>query len=55
MKVISGMCWHLQPGGGCVVGDVDSSGEHTGANIAYIYPDNVTAFVGQFDNGEFVR
>ena len=37
------------------MGDVDSNGEHSGSNIAYIYPDHVTALVGQFDNGTFVR
>ena len=34
---------------------VDDMGEHSGDNIAYIYPDNHTALVGQFTAGEFVR
>ena len=51
----SGVCWQLLPGGGCVVGDVDSLGEHSGDSIAYIYPDLSTALLGTFHQGELVR
>ena len=51
----AGVCWQLLPGGGCVVGDVDSLGEHSGDNIAYIYPDLSTALLGTFHQGELVR
>lgn len=50
-----GVCWSLLTGGGSVVGYVDDMGGHTGDNIAYIYPDNHTALVGQFQEGVFVR
>merc|ERR1719150_1815621 len=56
-------CVHLEAdyrgdevaGGGCVVGDVDSLGQHSGDSIAYIYPDLSTALIGTFHQGEFVR
>ena len=50
-----GVCWQMMPGGGCVVGHVDEEGNLTGSNIAYIYPDFVTAYIGQFSNGVFIK
>ena len=50
-----GVCWQLVAGGGCVVGDVDSLGQHSGDSIAYIYPDLSTALIGTFHQGELVR
>ena len=52
---VTGVCWQLMPGGGCVVGHINEDGLLSGSNIAYIYPDNVTALVGQFLNCTFVR
>ena len=52
---VTGMCWQLMPGGGCVVDHINEDGLLSGSNIAYIYPDNVTALVGQFLNCTFVR
>ena len=46
-----GTCWRIIPGGGCVVGRVDSGGALSGTRIAYIYPDYVTALVGVFKDG----
>ena len=46
-----GTCWKIIPGGGCVVGEVDSDGLLTGAYIAYIYPDFATVLLGQFRDG----
>jgi len=50
-----GTCWKFYPGGGCVVGRVDSNGKHTGSNIIYLYPDFKTALVGHFVDGEMVK
>jgi len=50
-----GTCWKILPGGGYMVGKVDAEGEFTGPNIAYIYPDNCTAFLGMFEKGDMVR
>ena len=47
----TGTCWKIVPGGGCVVGRVDSAGSLTGTNIAYIYPDFATALIGEFRDG----
>lgn len=47
----TGVCWKVIPGGGCVVGRVDDEGELTGIRIAYLYPDFITAFVGNFNQG----
>ena len=46
-----GTCWKIIPGGGCVVGEVDSDGLLTGADIAYIYPDFATVLLGEFRDG----
>ena len=42
-----GTCWRIIRGGGCVVGMVDEHGHLTGDDIAYIYPDFLTALVGK--------
>ena len=49
------ICWKIIRGGGCVVGTVDENGQMSGDNIAYIYPDYVTALVGTFTNGVMER
>ena len=49
-----GTCWKIIRGGGCVVGRVNSAGKLTGSDIAYIYPDYMTALVGVFKEGEMV-
>lgn len=41
--------------GGCVIGEVDGAGEHSGDNIMYVFPDGLTALVGTFQEGEFQR
>ena len=37
-----------------MVGPVDREGRHTGENIAYLYPDFTTGFLGNFRAGEFL-
>ncbi|XP_023343893.1 histone-lysine N-methyltransferase SETD7 [Eurytemora carolleeae] len=49
-----GTCWKFLPGGGLVVGRVDSEGEFSGPNIAYIYPDFSTGLLGVFKEGDMV-
>ena len=49
-----GTCWKPFRWGGCVVGRVDSDGELTGPDLAYVYPDLTTALVGSFEKGELV-
>ena len=39
--------------GGCVMGEVDGCGEHSGDNLMYVFPDGLTALVGTFHDGEF--
>jgi len=46
-----GTCWKVIRGGGCVVGVVDEDGKLTGMNIAYVYPDFISALVGNFRDG----
>ena len=46
-----GTCWRVIRGGGCVVGRVDEEGKLSGINLAYLYPDFKTAFVGTFKDG----
>ena len=46
-----GICWKLIKGGGYVVGHVNEDGLLTGNDIAYLFPDLRTAFVGSFQNG----
>ena len=41
-------------GGGYLVGEVDTNGDMSGDDIAYIYPDFRTAIRGQFMDGEMI-
>jgi len=50
-----GTCWKILPGGGFIVGKVDAEGEFTGSNIAYIFTDHKTAFLGEFRDGEMTQ
>ena len=52
--VATGYCWKGLLGGAWVVGYVDENGDLTGDNIAYVYPDFKTAFVGKFEKGIMV-
>ena len=38
-----------------MVGRVDSNGEYTGDEIAWIYPDFKTAFFGEFSKGIMIK
>ena len=51
----TGHCWRGLYGGSWVHGEVDEEGEFTGDEIAYIYNDLKTAFVGKFKEGLMVR
>ena len=51
-----GVWWQMFKFGGCLVGYLDPE-DHlsiTGDNCMYLYPDNVTALVGQFDKSRLV-
>lgn len=50
-----GTCWKLINGGGYVVGRVNEDGELTGSDIAYMFPNIETAFVGKFDEGVLIE
>ena len=45
-----GHCWLAKEGQGWLFGEVDKRGRFTGDNIAYIYPDLLTAITGTFHN-----
>ena len=49
-----GQCWQGVEGGGWITGQVDSRGELSGDNIAFIYPDLTTAILGRFERGVLV-
>ena len=49
-----GPCWRGLFGGSWLYGIVDSKGEFTGENIAFIYPDLELAMTGEFQNGFMV-
>eukprot|EP00439_Symbiodinium_sp_Y106_P012257 s406_g1.t2 len=53
--VRAGMAQVFDDFGGCVVGAVDAEGEHSGDEILYVFPDGLTALVGSFNDGVFVR
>ncbi|CAE7538316.1 setd7 [Symbiodinium sp. CCMP2592] len=53
--VRAGMAQVFDDFGGCVVGAVDAEGEHSGDDILYVFPDGLTALVGSFNDGVFVR
>ena len=50
----TGVCWRGLIGGAWLYGEVDEIGEFTGDQIAYIYPDLKTSFLGRFVNGTMV-
>ena len=54
-SAILGPCWRSLVGGTYVYGNVDSEGEFTGQNIAFIYQDLDLALVGEFNKGIMVR
>jgi len=50
----TGTCWSSVMGGGWMVGQVDSYGSFTGSNIAFIYPDLISALVGEWKEGTLI-
>ena len=46
----TGYCWLAKEGQGWLFGEVDENGSFSGDNIAYIYPDLLTAITGTFLN-----
>ncbi|TRY75439.1 hypothetical protein TCAL_09504 [Tigriopus californicus] len=50
-----GIAWKWLEGDGFLYGRLDRSGEFTGSNIAYLYPDLVTCLIGEFANGQLVQ
>ncbi|XP_073197274.1 histone-lysine N-methyltransferase SETD7 isoform X6 [Lepidochelys kempii] len=50
-----GVCWIYYPDGGSLVGEVNEEGEMTGEKIAYVYPDEKTAYYGRFIDGEMIE
>ena len=50
----SGLCWQLLPGGGLLHGQLDTSGQLSGAAITFLYPDLVTALTGTYVRGRMV-
>ena len=50
----TGICWQSVLGSAWLVGHLDSVGQMTGSDVAFLYPDLSTALVGQFRNGELV-
>jgi histone-lysine N-methyltransferase SETD7 len=49
-----GICWQSVLGSAWLVGHLDSVGQMTGSDVAFLYPDLSTALVGQFENGKLV-
>ena len=45
----TGYCWLAKEGQGWLFGEVDERGHFSGDNIAYIYPDLLTAITGTFE------
>lgn len=37
------------------MGEVNEEGEMTGGNVAYVYPDRMTALYGNFVDGELIQ
>ena len=44
----------FRDGGGVVCGQVDSSGNLTGSDLVYLYPDLTTCLSGTFTDGQFI-
>ena len=49
-----GPCWKKVHGGGCLYGRLDGRGRFTGDDIAFLYPDFVTAIRGRFHESVLV-
>jgi len=49
-----GICWQAVLGKAWLVGQLDTFGQMTGSDVAFLYPDLKTALVGEFRNGELV-
>ena len=47
--------WKVIEHGGAIIGHVNEEGELTGPEIAYLYPDFQTGFLGKFENGVLVN
>ena len=47
----AGPCWQYKEGGGYLYGQPNAKGEFSGDEIAFIYPDLYTCYVGSFQNG----
>ena len=50
-----GICWRQLVGGSWMYGLMDTDGQFSGENIAYIYPDFELALIGKFKNGMMVK
>ena len=50
----SGFCWSAVLGKAWLVGWLDSEGEMTGSDLAFLYPDLSTAIMGHFNKGKLV-
>ena len=51
-----GNCWQAMEGQGWIYGLVDrETGQFTGNEIAYIYPDLLTCLVGKFEQGRMIE
>ena len=48
------MCWQAVLGSAWLVGHLDTAGQMTGSDLAFLYPDLRTALVGRFKNGELL-
>lgn len=51
----TGIAWKWLEGNGFLYGRLNSAGEFTGSNIAYLYPDLVTCLIGEFVDGQLVQ
>ena len=54
-NIPSGFVQRFDEFGGTLMGEVDEEGELTGSSVAYVYPDGVTALVGEFSSGRMVH
>ena len=52
--VPTGVCWQAVLGSAWLVGHLDTAGQMTGSDLAFLYPDLRTALVGRFKNGELL-
>ena len=50
-----GPCWLYKQGGGYLYGHPDQNGDFSGDEIAYIYPDLYTCYVGSFQKGVMIN